>query len=202
MLNYEKENFKGKLIAGCDEAGRGPVCGPLVAACVILPIDYINDKINDSKKLSEKQREILFDEIKNVALDYYIEIRSVEDINNSNPKAESRIGMAKAIKQLKIKPEHVLTDFEKIEIDIPQTNLVKGDEISLNIAAASILAKVTRDKILDEYDKKYPEYGFKSHKGYLTKKHLEALKKYGVIEGFYRVKYKPIINIINNEKNN
>nr|WP_322959313.1 ribonuclease HII [Mycoplasmopsis canis]WQQ12688.1 ribonuclease HII [Mycoplasmopsis canis] len=197
MLNFEKENFKGILVAGCDEAGRGPVCGPLVAACVILPLDYANEMIDDSKKLSEKKREILFEEIKQNAIDYYIEIRSVNEINKTNPKKESQIGMANAIKKLKIKPEHVLTDFEKIDIEIPQTNLIKGDQLSLNIAAASILAKVTRDKILQEYALKYPEYGFENHKGYLTKQHLEALRKYGVIESFYRTKYKPIKDLIN-----
>ncbi|EIE39567.1 ribonuclease [Mycoplasmopsis canis UF31] len=197
MLNFEKENFKSILVAGCDEAGRGPVCGPLVAACVILPLDYVNEMIDDSKKLSEKKREILFEEIKQNAIDYYIEIRSVDEINRTNPKKESQIGMANAIKKLKIKPEYVLTDFEKIDIEIPQTNLIKGDQLSLNIAAASILAKVTRDRILKEYALKYPEYGFENHKGYLTKQHLEALRKYGVIEGFYRTKYKPIKDLIN-----
>lgn len=192
MLNYEQENFKNKLIAGCDEVGRGCVAGPLVAACVIFPIDYKNDFINDSKKLTSKKRNELFEQIKKDALDYCIIERSVEEINNSNPKKESQIAMELCIKSLKVTPEHVLTDFEKISINIDQTNLIKGDEKSINIAAASILAKVYRDNLMIKIDKKYPLYDFKSHKGYLTKKHKEALEKYGVITGLYRIKYKPI----------
>ena len=196
MLDYEKDIYKKgyKLIVGCDEAGRGPLCGPVVCASCILPIDYQNELINDSKKLTDKKRRILFEEIKKVAIAYSIVSISPEEIDRINIYEASRKGMTVAIKNLCVKPDYILTDCMPIlEIkDIPQENLIKGDAKAMCIAAASILAKVTRDDILEELDKEYPQYNFKKHKGYPTKEHIELLNKYGPIKGLYRYSYKPV----------
>ena len=150
--------------------------------------------INDSKKLTEKKRKILFEEIKKVAIDYSIVSIYPEEIDQINIYEASRKGMTVAIKNLKVKPDYILTDCMPIlEIkDIPQENLIKGDARAMCIAAASILAKVTRDNILEELDKEYPQYNFKKHKGYPTKEHIELLNKYGPIKGLYRFSYKPV----------
>lgn len=196
MLDYEKDIFnKGyKLIVGCDEAGRGPLCGPVVCASCILPVDYRNELIDDSKKLTDKKRRILFEEIKKVALSYAIVAIYPEEIDKINIYEASRKGMTEAIKQMNIKPDYILTDcMPLLEFpNIPQENLVKGDARAMCIAAASILAKVTRDDMLDELDKKYPQYNLKKHKGYPTKEHIELLNKYGPIKGVYRFSYKPV----------
>ncbi|TPR54652.1 ribonuclease HII [Metamycoplasma neophronis] len=182
MLDYEKniQNYKNLLIAGCDEAGRGPSAGPLYIAACIMPIDYQNEKINDSKKLSEKTREKLFDEIINNAISYSIIKISANEVDALNPKQASRLGMKMAIEALSIKPDLVITDFEKIDINITQINLIKGDEKSLNVAAASILAKVSRDRYMIELAKQYPQYDFENNKGYFTKKHAEAIAQHGI----------------------
>ena len=196
MLDYENKLFDQgyKLIAGCDEAGRGPLCGPVVCACCILPPFYQNEMINDSKKLSEKKREILFEEIKRVALFYKIVCIEPEEIDQINIYEASRKGMTVAIKECGETPDYILTDCMPLfGFDgIPQENLIKGDAKAMCIAAASILAKVTRDKIMEEIDRKYPMYNIKKHKGYPTKEHLELLKKYGPIKGLYRYSYKPV----------
>ena len=196
MLDYEKDIFnKGyKLIVGCDEAGRGPLCGPVVCASCILPIDYRNELIDDSKKLTDKKRRVLFEEIKKVALSYAIVAIYPEEIDKINIYEASRKGMTEAIKQMDIKPDYILTDcMPLLEFpNIPQENLVKGDARAMCIAAASILAKVTRDDMLDELDKQYPQYNLKKHKGYPTKEHIELLNKYGPIKGVYRFSYKPV----------
>ena len=170
MLNFEDKYFNDNIknIAGCDEAGRGPLCGPVVASAVILPADFKNDLINDSKKLSAKERDKLFDIIQNNALAIGIGIVSPKEIDEINLK------------------------FNNLEA----ISLVKGDAKARCIAAASIIAKVTRDRIMDEYAKKYPEYNFNKHKGYPTKEHLEIIKKYGIIKGFYRESYKPVKEIL------
>lgn len=197
MLDYEKHLHEQgyKLIVGCDEAGRGPLCGPVVAACCILPPDYQNEMINDSKKLSEKKRKILFEEIKKVALYYAIVCIEPEEIDRINIYEASRKGMMEAIKNCGGTPDYILTDCMPLfGFDgIPQENLVKGDAKALCIAAASILAKVTRDNIMEEIDQKYPQYLIKKHKGYPTKLHLELLQKYGPIKGLYRYSYKPVM---------
>lgn len=196
MLDYEKDIFnKGyKLIVGCDEAGRGPLCGPVVCASCILPIDYRNELIDDSKKLTDKKRRVLFEEIKKVALSYAIVAIYPEEIDKINIYEASRKGMTEAIKQMDIKPDYILTDcMPLLEFpNISQENLVKGDARAMCIAAASILAKVTRDDMLDELDKQYPQYNLKKHKGYPTKEHIELLNKYGPIKGVYRFSYKPV----------
>lgn len=196
MLEYEQPLYnKGyKRIVGTDEAGRGPLCGPVVCAACVLPPDYKNDLINDSKKLTDKKRRMLFEEIKEHALDYQIVCISPEEIDEINIYEASRKGMTLAIKGLKKQPDYILTDcMPLLEFEgIPQEDLVKGDAKAMCIAAASILAKVTRDEIMEEIDKKYPQYEFKKHKGYPTKLHLELLKKYGPIKGLYRYSYKPV----------
>ena len=201
MLDYEQKIYKKgySLVVGCDEAGRGPLCGPVVCACCILPPDYKNDQINDSKKLSEKKREELFEEIKRVALYYQVVSIEPEEIDRINIYEASRKGMTEAILKCGVTPDYILTDcmplfgFDKI----PQENLVKGDAKALCIAAASILAKVTRDHIMLEIDQKYPQYLIRKHKGYPTKEHIELLNKYGPIKGLYRYSYKPVIDSLN-----
>lgn len=183
MLDYEKK-YVGKVIAGIDEAGRGPLAGPVVCACVIMPLeeDLMLEEINDSKKLTEKKREKLFDLIIERALAYSIvevDEKTIDEINILNA---TKLGMKKALDTVQIKPDIVLIDAVKIDADVPQDNIIKGDALSYNIASASILAKVHRDRLMVSLDKKYPQYGFAKHKGYGTKVHIEALKKYGKCE--------------------
>lgn len=196
MLDYEKPLYeKGyELIVGCDEAGRGPLCGPVVCAACIMKKGYVNDEINDSKKLTDKKRRKLFDVIISHAVSYAIVAISPQEIDKINIYEASRKGMQDAIDLLKVKPDYILTDAMPLLKfkDIPQEAIIKGDAKSINIAAASILAKVTRDNILLEYDKKYPQYQFAKHKGYPTKLHLELLEKYGPIKEIYRFSYKPV----------
>lgn len=198
LWQYEKQlHIKGvNIIGGTDEAGRGPLYGPVVAACVVLPKGFQLEGLNDSKKLSEKKRNIFYDYIVENTI-YGIGIVSPEEIDKINIYEASRKAMIIAIKQVQkqIPLEYVLSDAMPIEMDIPILPIIKGDAKSMSIAAASVIAKVTRDKILYEIDEKYPEYGFKNHKGYPTKKHLEAINKYGLIDG-YRKTYGPIKNYI------
>ena len=184
IYKYEDELAqKGyKYIAGCDEAGRGPMAGPLVTASVILPIGYRLDKLDDSKKLTPKVRDELFDIIMRDALEVKVSIISVEDVDKENVYQASKRGMTECVLGFGLPVDYVLTDCMKLDIDIEVLDLVKGDSKSASIAAASIIAKVTRDRIMDELDEKYPMYGFKKHKGYVTKLHLEMLEKYGVSE--------------------
>lgn len=184
MKEYENELYKQgiELVAGVDEVGRGPLVGPVVCACVILPKDYYNEQINDSKKISEKKREKLFEIIKENAISIGIGISSEKIIDEINILEATKRAMKEAINNSKIKPEHVLIDAVKLDIDIPSTSIIKGDAKSQSIAAASIIAKVTRDKMMDELDEKHPEYQFKKNKGYGTKAHIEAIRKYGIID--------------------
>lgn len=182
-LDYEKK-YKGKLIAGIDEAGRGPLAGPVVCACAVMPLDEdkIIDGINDSKKLSEKKREELYDKIIEIALDYSIVAIDERTIDRINILNATKLGMKRALDNLKVKPDIVLIDAVKLDIDLPQENIIKGDGKSYNIASASILAKVYRDRLMRELSLKYPEYNFAKHKGYGTKEHIEKLKLYGKCE--------------------
>lgn len=185
MMNYEKELYeKGiEYIAGIDEAGRGPLCGPVVSAAVILKKEDYIEGVNDSKKLSEKKREKLFDEINERAVAIGIGIVDERTIDEINILEATRLAMKKAVENLQVKPEHVLVDAEKkVPIEISYTPIIKGDALSVSIAAASIIAKVTRDRMLYEMDKKYPEYGLAKNKGYGTKAHVEAIKQYGLTE--------------------
>ena len=203
MLDFEEQfyNEKIKVIVGVDEAGRGPLCGPVVAAACILPRTYINEKINDSKKLSEKKREQLYDEIINNALSYGVGIVDSKRIDEINIYEATKEAMHLAISQLKIDYDLILTDAMKLKDEkVDVIDIIKGDAKCQCIAAASIIAKVTRDRLLLNMDEKYPEYGFKSHKGYGTKKHVEAIKEHGIIDGFYRETYEPIKSLLLEEK--
>ena len=192
LLKYEKELYKEgyELIAGTDEAGRGPLCGPVVAAAVILPKNYKLEGLNDSKQLSEKKRDKYFEIIKKDAISYGIGIVDAKTIDEINIYEASRKAMLEAISKLDVTPDFVLTDAMPLPMDNSKA-IIHGDALSLSIAAASVLAKVTRDEIMYELDKKYPEYVFKSHRGYPTKKHLENIKKYGILDN-YRLTYKPV----------
>ena len=198
---YEKELIKKgiTLIAGVDEVGRGPLVGPVVTACVILPLNYKLDGLTDSKKLTEKKRNEFFDIIQKDALGIGIGIVSEKKIDEVNIYQATKLAMQEAINNCKIKPEHILIDAMKLDIDIPTTSIIKGDLLSRSISAASIIAKVTRDKMMYELDKKYPMYNFKSNKGYPTKDHLEAIKKYGIIDE-HRRSYGPVKDYLNKQK--
>ena len=175
----EKLNKNGyKLICGCDEAGRGPMAGPLVAAGCILPPGLKIPYLNDSKKVSPKKRDELFDYIKRVAISYHIEVVSVEDVDKYDVYHASKRAMERCIDALNC--DYVLTDAMPVDSLIPYESIIKGDSKSASIASASILAKVTRDRLMLELDKIYPMYEFKKHKGYVTKLHQERLKEYGV----------------------
>lgn len=184
--SYEKAALqKGyRYICGVDEAGRGPLAGPVCAAAVILPIDTVIEGLDDSKKLSEKKREALFDLITEKAVAYGIAYGSVEEIEEFNILGATYIAMCRAIQKLKKNPDYVLIDGNRFPPMLKTEGecIVKGDSKSMSIAAASILAKVTRDRLLLEYAEKYPQYGFEKHKGYGTKVHIEAIKKYGMCE--------------------
>ncbi len=197
MLNKEAEFYSKtvKLIAGVDEAGRGPLAGPVVAAAVVFPPSYKNEEINDSKQLTAKKREELFEEIKKNAIAYGIASVSAETIDEINIYEATKVAMKEAIKQLNGQYDLVITDAMKLNLDKPVIALIKGDAQCLNVAAASILAKVTRDRYLEELDKKYPQYKFAKHKGYGTKDHLEALKEYGPIKGVHRKSFRPVKEI-------
>ena len=185
MMAYERAHADCAVICGVDEAGRGPFAGPVVAAACVLDLSDPKKEIlylNDSKKLSEKKREVLFEEIKEKAVCYGIGIVESSVIDEINILQATFRAMQTAIARLDPKPDFVLADAVTIpKIDIPQEGIVKGDAKSVSIAAASILAKVTRDHIMYEYDREYPEYGFASHKGYGTKAHIEAIKAYGML---------------------
>ena len=205
LYKYENELYakKIKYIGGVDEVGRGPLIGPVVACCCVLPKDFILEGLTDSKKLSEKKRDLFYNYIINHCIAYGIGIVTPEEIDEINIYQASKKAMLLAIAEVrkKITLEHVLIDAMPLELDIKTTSIIKGDSKSISIAAASVLAKVTRDRMMYQLDEKYPLYGFKNHKGYPTKKHLEAIKKYGLIEG-YRKSYGPIKEIIEKEKLN
>ena len=199
MLDLEKEYYseKVKVIVGVDEAGRGPLCGPVVAAACILPKGYHNEHINDSKKLTEKKREIAYQEIINDALAYGVGIVDAKRIDEINIYQATKEAMSKAINQINISYDLILTDAMKLENQkVEVVPIIKGDAKAESIAAASIIAKVTRDHMLEEMDRKYPQYGFIFHKGYGTKKHIEAIKEFGIIKGFHRETYEPIKSMI------
>ncbi len=181
-LEYEKEAIaKGyKAVCGVDEAGRGPLAGPVCAAAVILPENTVIEGVNDSKKLSEKKREALFDVIKEQALSYSIAFASVEEIEEVNILNATMLAMKRAVEGLDVKADYAMIDGNRLpDLSIDSEFIVKGDAKSMSIACASILAKVSRDRLLYKYAEEYPEYLFDKHKGYGTKAHVEAIKKYG-----------------------
>jgi len=201
---YENELFKEgiDLIGGVDEVGRGPLIGNVVAACCVLPKDFKLDGLNDSKKLSEKKRDEYYNYIIENCIAYGIGKVSPEEIDEINIYEASRKAMMIAINEVKkqISLEHVLVDAMPLpDLDIPHTPIIKGDSKSISIAAASVIAKVVRDREMYELDEKYPMYGFNKHKGYPTKKHIEAINTYGLIEG-YRKSYGPVKEVLNASK--
>lgn len=199
LYKYEKECYQKNytLIGGVDEVGRGPLVGPVVAACCVLPKDFYLEGLTDSKKLSEKKRNLFFEYIKKYAIAYGLGVVSPERIDEINIYNASKEAMIKAIKEVQkqIPLEIVLVDAMPLDLDIPSISIIHGDALSISIAAASVLAKVTRDQMMYELDEKYPMYGFGNHKGYPTKKHIEALEKYGLIDG-YRKTYGPVKKIM------
>lgn len=205
LYNNEKKlwNLGYENIAGCDEAGRGPLFGPVVAASVILPHDFVLEGLNDSKKLSEKKREKYYPIIMEKALAVSVSIVEAEEIDKINIYEASRQGMLRATNSLKVKPDYIITDAMPLDgfTSVPHEAIIKGDAKSITIAAASVIAKVTRDRIMYEIDKVHPEYEFKKHKGYPTKKHLELIEKYGIIDG-YRRTYGPVKKYIEEHKTN
>ena len=181
-LLYEKqEQEKGCfLIAGVDEVGRGPLAGPVCVACVMMPLDDVIEGVDDSKKISEKKRELLFEQIKEKAVCYSIQMVDEQTIDKINILEATKLAMKKAINGLDVKPDVVLVDaISKLDVDVEIRGIIKGDALSYSIGCASILAKVTRDRLMCELAKEYPEYGFEKHKGYGTKQHIEAIKEYG-----------------------
>ena len=199
LYKYERELYNKNVsyIGGVDEVGRGPLIGPVVAACVVLPKDFILEGLNDSKKLSEKKRKIFCDYIKEHALAWAVGVVGPEKIDEVNIYEATKIAMKSAISQVQeqLTVEHVLIDAMPLELNISSTSIIKGDAKSISIAAASVIAKVTRDKMMYELDEVYPQYGFALHKGYPTKKHLEAIQTFGLIEG-YRKSYGPVKKIL------
>ena len=190
LLFEKQEQEKGNfLIAGMDEVGRGPLAGPVCVACVIMPLDDIIEGVDDSKKISEKKRNELYEVIKEKAIAYSIEMVDERKIDEINILEATKLCMKKAAEGLTLKPDVVLVDaISKLDIDIPIRGIIKGDALSYSIGCASILAKVTRDNYMCEIAKEYPEYGFEKHKGYGTKVHIEALKEIGPCE-YHRLSF-------------
>lgn len=203
LYAYEKELWEKGIdyVGGVDEVGRGPLIGPVVTACVVLPHDFVLEGLTDSKKLTEKKREQFYDYIMEHAVCVKIGMCSPEKIDEINIYQASREAMIEAIEKVakEIPLEHVLVDAMPLDIDIDTTSIIKGDAKSITIAAASVIAKVTRDRMMIELDHKYPMYGFGKHKGYPTKQHLEAIETYGLIEG-YRKTYGPVKKILEGGK--
>lgn len=185
LNHYENQFYSqgAKFIAGVDEVGRGPLAGPVYACAVILPKDLFIARINDSKKLSAKTRELLDTQIKNAAIDFAIGIVDEKIIDEINIYNATCLAMKKAVENLRVKPDYVLADAMKIpNINIPQLSIIKGDTLSVSIAAASIIAKVARDRFMIDSNKKYPVYNFDKNKGYGTKYHIQAIKNYGICD--------------------
>ena len=197
MLSYEKELYAQgiSLIAGVDEVGRGPLAGPVVAAAVILPKNCKIKGLNDSKKIPKKKHEEIFQAVKDKALAIGIGIMDNHVIDQVNIYEATKLAMKEAISKLDLQPEHLLIDAMKLDLPITQTSIVKGDANSLSIAAASIIAKVTRDKIMANYDKEFPGYDFSQNAGYGTTKHLEGLEKHGVTP-IHRKSFEPIKTLV------
>lgn len=200
MLNnreYEEKYSNLNYICGVDEVGRGPLVGPVVASAVILPKNYFIEGLTDSKKLSKKKRDYFYEIIKKDALSIGIGIVDNKKIDEINILEASRLAMKQAINSLSIKPDIILTDAMRLDMGIPEEDIIKGDLKSITISAASVIAKVTRDKMMEELHEKYPMYNFIKNNGYPTKEHIEAIKKYGIIKE-HRKSFRPIKDTINN----
>lgn len=200
LRDFEKrlwaEGFQ--YIAGVDEAGRGPLVGPVVAGAVILPVNYDLEGLTDSKKLSEKKREKFYEILQKDAVAIGVGIVDAKTIDEINIYEASRLAMTKALENLKMKPEYVLSDAMPLHLNVPNEPIVHGDALSISIAAGSVIAKVTRDHLMQELSKLHPQYEFEKHKGYPTKRHLEILEKYGPLEN-YRFTYKPVRALMEKE---
>lgn len=190
----QREANHATFIAGFDEAGRGPLAGPVSTAGVVLPPDYQNPLINDSKKLTDRERRKLFNEIKKVALAYYVCLVPVETIDTINILEADRLGMETCLTEMlkTQKIDYIITDYMSLHTDIPLLSIPKGDATSLSVAAASILAKVSRDDYMILLDKQYPIYQFAKNKGYGTKAHIDAIEKYGYVAGVHRLSFEPV----------
>ena len=201
MLSYEKELYKQgvTLIAGVDEVGRGPLAGPVVAAAVILPQNCKIKGLNDSKKIPKKKHLEIYHAVQDQALAIGIGIMDNQVIDQVNIYEATKLAMQEAISQLSLQPEHLLIDAMKLELPISQTSIIKGDANSLSIAAASIVAKVTRDELMKEYDQQYPGYDFTTNAGYGTAKHLEGLEKLGVTP-IHRTSFEPVKTLVSTKK--
>lgn len=206
MANFDYENhywWSGKeVVVGLDEAGRGPIAGPLVIGICVFPPFYDNYEINDSKQLSDKKRRELFEIIKRDAIYYNYEIISIEEIDQYNIYSATQMGMERAIKRMNLEVEAILTDampLPHIDKTIPLEAIIKGDSKSVTIAAASIIAKVTRDDIMIELDKKYPNYNLKQNKGYCTAEHVRLLKEYGITD-IHRKTYEPVASYVRKDE--
>lgn len=186
-------------IVGVDEVGRGPMAGPVVVSAVMLPQDVFISGLNDSKKLSKKQREKLYEEIMKIAIEVQTVFIEVEEVDRINVYQASKKAMEQAIRQFKTPVDYVLSDAMKLDITLPYQSIIKGDSKSASIASASIIAKVSRDAYMEEMDEKYPEYGFKSHMGYVTKRHKEALSKFGVTP-IHRKSFAPVQEVLQNKQ--
>lgn len=198
MCYFEKQgkSLNYHAITGIDEVGRGPLAGPVVAAAVILPEDFVLFGVNDSKKLSVKKREELYETIQKEAVSIGVGIIDHQTIDRVNIYQATKLAMIQAIEQLSVKPDYLLIDAMKLEVPIPQENLIKGDARSISIAAASIIAKVYRDRLMQDYGQNYyPGYGFESNAGYGTKEHLDGIKKLGICP-IHRKTFAPIKDMI------
>ena len=203
MLRYEKELYAEgiNLIAGVDEVGRGPLAGPVVAAAVILPKDCKIKGLNDSKKIPKKKHEEIFQVVKENALAIGIGVMDNHVIDQVNIYEATKLAMKEAIAQLQLKPEHLLIDAMELDLPISQTSIIKGDANSLSIAAASIIAKVTRDNLMNHYDQEFPGYDFNHNAGYGTAKHLESISKLGITP-IHRTSFEPIKSMVATPKEN
>ena len=201
MLRYEKELYvQGiNLIAGVDEVGRGPLAGPVVAAAVILPQNCKIKGLNDSKKIPKKKHEEIFQAVKENALAIGIGIMDNHVIDQVNIYEATKLAMKEAISQLSLQPQHLLIDAMKLDLPISQTSIIKGDANSLSIAAASIIAKVTRDELMKDYDQQFPGYDFSANAGYGTAKHLEGIEKQG-ITAIHRLSFEPIKSLVSSKQ--
>lgn len=201
LKQIEEQLYKTGIekICGIDEAGRGPLAGPVVVAAVIMPKDSMIEGVNDSKKISEKKRETLYEEITKEAISWGVGIIDQKEIDKINILQATKKGLTVALKELKVKPQRIIVDaLTKIDtLGIPYTSIIKGDAKCYSIAAASIIAKVTRDRIMREWDNVYPQYGFEKHKGYGTAMHISAIKEYGICP-IHRLSF--VKNIIKQEK--
>ena len=182
IFNHDRAllNDKIKYIAGIDEVGRGPLAGPVVTACVVMPYDKMLDGVFDSKKVTKKNRERLFEEIKNTAISYSINVQNQDVIDEINILNATKVSMEQSFKGLNVKPDILLVDAVKLNICSNEQAIIKGDETSYAIACASIIAKVYRDRMMEEYAEKYPNYDFENNVGYGTKKHIEAISNHGI----------------------